>query len=329
MSSLKKNITNKSVINNKKKNSGHIELSSDSESYPEQESESGSESETEIEEKCNNKTLKKKSIITKNNDIDTKKNLTKAINNISNISKDFISSIETWKELTSEKINQIISDIDSKTLEYNELIIKKEKEYDDKEKNLIEKYKNKEKELDEKYKNKEKDFDEKYKTKKQEVQQQFKIEAKELEQQAKNSKIETEQQLREFQINACNEIAIKNEYKLISLNEYEKNQQELKNVKDKLEEFEKSFNDKLVEKIELEKLILQDKLKQDSMTKDLNHKAEIAELIAQNKQQLKEIEFLNKLIVNLTNEVSEQRNLTKEIAKASSKAQINQSFNKD
>ena len=103
----------------------------------------------------------------------------------------------------------------------------------------------------------------------------------------------------------------------------------MKNVKDKLEEFEKSFNDKLVKKIELEKLILQDKLKQDSMTKDLNHKAEIAELIAQNKQQLKEIEFLNKLIVNLTNEVSEQRNLTKEIAKASSKAKINQSFNKD
>jgi dynactin complex subunit len=65
------------------------------------------------------------------------------------------------------------------------------------------------------------------------------------------------------------------------------------------------------------------------VTKDLNHKAETAELIAQNKQQLKEIEFLNKLIANLTNEVSEQRNLTKEIAKASSKAQINQSFTKD
>jgi hypothetical protein len=327
MSMSRKNISNKNTIDSKKKNT-LLELSSESENNSEDESGIDSESDKEI--KSNNKSNQKRTFIkSKNSDFDNKKALAKAINNMSGISKDFMSSIEAWKEITSDKIGQIINDIETKTNEYNELIVKKEKEYDEKEKILIEKYKSQDKELDEKYKNKEKELDEKYKTKKQEIHQQFKIEAKELEQQSKNSKIETEQQLKEFQINACNEIAIKNDYKLVSLNEYEKMQQELKNTKDKLEEFEKSFNDKLIEKIELEKIILHEKLKQDFVTKDLNHKAETAELIAQNKQQLKEIEFLNKLIANLTNEVSEQRNLTKEIAKASSKAQINQSFTKD
>lgn len=329
----KKVVPNKKTTITKKKNSDVLETSDDSEndnnSNLESDSESESESDSEIETK-RKKTSKKNIIInSKVNTIDNKIILSKALDGLNDISKKFISSIDTWKEITTDKINQIVLETETKTKEYNDLIEKKEKEFDDKEKALLERYKNKEKDLDEKYKNKEKDLDEKYKTKKQDIHHQFKVEAKELEQQAKNSKIETEQKLKEFQINACTEIATKNDYKLVSLNDYEKHQHELKNIKDKFEDLEKSFNDKLIEKIESEKLLLQEKLKQDSMTKDLNHKAEIAELIAQNKQQLKEIEFLNKLITNLTNEVSEQRNLTKEIAKASAKAQINQSFTKD
>lgn len=318
----KLNKKNSTISDNENNSGSEIELISDSDS----ELESYSELEYEVKKK-----QKKNKIYTnsKVNIIDNKIILSKALIGLTDISKKFISSIDTWKEITTDKINQINTDIELKTKEYNDLIEKKEKEFDIKEKELLEKYKNKEKDLDEKYKNKEKEFDEKYRLKKQEVQQQFKIETKELEQQTKNNKIETEQQLKVFQINACAEIAAKNDYKLVSLNDYEKHQQELKNIKDKFEDLEKSFNDKLIEKIESEKIILQEKLKQDSMTKDLNHKAEIAELIAQNKQQIKEIEFLNKLIINLTNEVSEQRNLTKEIAKASAKAQINQSFGKD
>lgn len=264
-----------------------------------------------------------------NDNVENRKVLSKTLEDINNVSKKFISSIDVWTDITLEKINQIVSDIETKTNEYNQLIIKKEKEYEEliikKEKEYNELIVKKEKEYDDK----EKIFSEKYISKKQELKHQHKIETEELKQQLKNIKIDTAQEIKEFKINACNEIAIKNDYKLVSLNEYEKHEHELKNIKDKLEEYEKSFNDKLIEKIETEKILLQEKQKQDLITKELNNKANNADLIAQNKHQLKEIEFLNKQIINLTNEVSEQRNLTKEIAKASSKAQINQSFNKD
>ncbi len=243
---------------------------------------------------------------------------TKALNNFANVSKDLNIAIDFWKEITTDKIQEIIIQIESKKKEYNELIENMEKEYLQKEKDLSDKYKDKEKNFETKYNNIKNDF-----------LLELNNNKKENEQKIKNLKIDTEQELKEFQIQACEEIAIKNDYKLISLNEYEKIESELKVTKDKLIENENSFNDRVLEKIELEKQILQDKLKQDNLTKDLNHKAEIAELIAQNKQQIKEIEFLNKQIDNLTNEVSEQRNLTKEIAKASSKAQITQSFSKE
>ena len=187
----------------------------------------------------------------------------------------------------------------------------------------------KEKELEDIYKNKEIALEEKYRDKKSTIIHEHKMKSKEIEQDLKNKKIETEQSLKEFQMLACEEIAVKNDYKLISENDYEKKEQELKKIKEQLSELETSFDNKILEKIEIEKMLFCEKSKQDLLTKELNHKAEIADLTAENKQQIKEIEFLNKLILNLTNEVSEQRNLTKEIAKASSKSQICQSFAKE
>ena len=191
------------------------------------------------------------------------------------------------------------------------------------------KKRNKEKELDEKYTNKDKELDEKYKNKKKDLQQEHKRYCTEIEQDCKNKQIETAQQLKEYQIEACEKIASENNYNLIAIKDYEKILSERDFSLEKLAEYELSSANLIKEKIEMEKITLQEKLKQDTIMIDLNHKAEIADLKAQTKQQLKEIEFLNKLIMNLTNEVSEQRNLTKEIAIASSKSQITQSFTKD
>jgi urease gamma subunit len=58
----------------------------------------------------------------------------------------------------------------------------------------------------------------------------------------------------------------------------------------------------------------------------LEHKATIASLQAQVEQQVKEIRVLNETISGLKHELSEQRNLTKEVAQASSKSQISQNF---
>ena len=58
----------------------------------------------------------------------------------------------------------------------------------------------------------------------------------------------------------------------------------------------------------------------------LSHKAEIASLSAQVEQQVKEIAVLKETISNLKHEIAEQRSLTKEVAIASSKSSIQQSF---
>ena len=59
---------------------------------------------------------------------------------------------------------------------------------------------------------------------------------------------------------------------------------------------------------------------------DLTQKAETASLVAQVEQQIKEIGVLKDTISNLKHEIAEQRSLTKEVAIASSKSSIQQSF---
>jgi 1-aminocyclopropane-1-carboxylate deaminase/D-cysteine desulfhydrase-like pyridoxal-dependent ACC family enzyme len=67
-------------------------------------------------------------------------------------------------------------------------------------------------------------------------------------------------------------------------------------------------------------------LEQALLNKELGHKAHIAGLTAQVEQQVREISVLRETIANLKHEIAEQRSLTKEVAVASSKSQIQQSF---
>jgi len=279
------------------------ECENESESDCESVSNSDSDSDSEDKKKC------------KNND---RIKFTKSLNKIAQIEKDFHKAVESFGKISNGHIIEIIENIETKTKEYEILIELKDKLY-----------KNKEKELDEKYTNKDKELDEKYKNKKKDLQQEHKRYCTELDQDYKNKQIETVQQLKEYQIEACEKIASENNYNLIAIKDYEKILSERDSSLEKLAEYELSSANLIKEKIEMEKLNIQEKLKQDTIVINLNHKAEIADSKAQINQQLKEIEFLNKLILNLTNEVSEQRNLTKEIAIASSKSQITQSFTKD
>lgn len=64
-------------------------------------------------------------------------------------------------------------------------------------------------------------------------------------------------------------------------------------------------------------------------TMELTHKANNAQLVAQVEQQKKEISVLNSTIENLKNEIKEQRELTKQVAMASSKSQITQTIGKN
>lgn len=94
-------------------------------------------------------------------------------------------------------------------------------------------------------------------------------------------------------------------------------------------ELKKNFDKQSSQAREEEKAKCQAKLDIDTKTLDLTHKANNATLNAQVEQQKKEILVLNSTIENLKSELKEQRALTKEVAQASAKGQINQTIGKN
>jgi hypothetical protein len=150
-----------------------------------------------------------------------------------------------------------------------------------------------------------------------------------LENEFKNNQIETKQRLNEFKIKACEELVKDYNMQVIKNEDLYKLKSDLTVLQKELSEVNKSFDDKLRNDVEKEKQFYTSKLQQETSTLTLNHKAQIAELSAQCAQQKKEIEMLNRTIENLKHEVAEQRTLTKEVAIASSKAQITQQIGRE
>jgi hypothetical protein len=150
-----------------------------------------------------------------------------------------------------------------------------------------------------------------------------------LENEFKNNQIETNQKLNEFKIKACQEIASEHNMTVIKKEDYNKLQSDISVLHNELGEFKATFESKLHSELEKEKTYYVNKLKHEMSTLDLTHKAQCAELKAQCDQQKREIDILNKTIDNLKHEIAEQRNLTKEVAIAGSRAQITQKIGKD
>ena len=145
-----------------------------------------------------------------------------------------------------------------------------------------------------------------------------------LETDFKNKQIQTAQQLNEFKQKACEEIAKQYNLMLVKKEDYEELETKANTANDSLQELENTFDDKLKSGIDHERNAFKNQQDQRVSILDLTHKAATARLEAQCDQQKKEIEILNKTIDNLKHEIAEQRNLTKEVAQASSKAQIKQ-----
>ena len=116
---------------------------------------------------------------------------------------------------------------------------------------------------------------------------------------------------------------------LIKKDDYTKLITDVSTINNELDNFKQTFEDKLSSQLEKERQHYNSKLQSEIATRDLTHKAQSAELKAQCDQQKKEIEVLNKAIENFKHEIAEQRNLTKEVAIAGSRAQITQKIGKD
>jgi len=93
-------------------------------------------------------------------------------------------------------------------------------------------------------------------------------------------------------------------------------------------ELKKTFDKQCNQIREEEKVKYQNQLKNDTLTMDLTHKATNAAITAQVDQQKREIQVLCNTIENLKSELREQRELTKQVAQASAKSPIQQSFGK-
>jgi hypothetical protein len=154
----------------------------------------------------------------------------------------------------------------------------------------------------------------------------YKAKCLQLENDFNNSKLDTMQKIREFQLEACEEFASSHEQMLIKKEEHTKMSETIETLTEKVTSLEEKMAEEIESAIKKEKQLHHIQLKQELNTMELNHKAITAELVAQTNQQKREVEMLNNTIENLKHEIAEQRNLTKEIAKASSKSQITQSF---
>jgi hypothetical protein len=144
----------------------------------------------------------------------------------------------------------------------------------------------------------------------------------------KNSQIETKQKLAEYKLKACEELAKENGMVLIKSDDLTGLQQSVTKSNGELDTLKKAY-DKDMDKIRAEeKTKYTTQLENEKKILQLNANVTNAEMKAQIDQQVKEIQVLKSQIENLKHELAEQRALTKEVAQASAKAQISQTFAK-
>lgn len=262
--------------------------------------------------------IKKPSVLVKYSSNDSDRiQLAQAINNLTIKSEQFLEAIKSFDSFR-ENIAQLDIQIETKKREHKDLIDNLELTYVNKSKNLDSEYKELNKALQNKYQEINKKLETEYQDKNKQLQNDF-----------KNHQIEVKQKLSEFKVKSCEEIAKEFEMMVIKNDDYKNLISNVQRANQDLEDIKKNFNDQCNNIRSEEKNKYQAQLKLEMTTSELNHKANIAELKAQVDQQKKEIDVLQKTIDNLKHEIAEQRTLTKEVAQASSKSQINQKFGKD
>jgi hypothetical protein len=159
------------------------------------------------------------------------------------------------------------------------------------------------------------DLDLKIESKKQEFQDL----TMSLENQYKDVEIKIKQNLQENKLVAVKEV-------LSGLNMMYIETVEHTRMVSELDELKTNTANQLSAAVEAERSSGKAALTQALHNQSLSHKADIASLSAQVEQQVKEIAVLKETISNLKHEIAEQRSLTKEVAIASSKSNIQQSF---
>ena len=144
-----------------------------------------------------------------------------------------------------------------------------------------------------------------------------------------DSQIDVKRKIAEDKSKQCELYAKELKMKYIKEDEHKVLLDQVQKAVQDYNELKKSF-DKQCDQVRLEESKKYNaQLKNETSTLELTHKANNATLQAQVEQQKKEIIVLQQTIDSMKGEIREQRELTKEVAQASSKAQITQSIGKN
>jgi hypothetical protein len=232
--------------------------------------------------------------------------LAQAINNLTVKGDSFVEALGSFSKF-KETIVELDIQIDSKKREYKELLDRKTKEYQEKSLECQREYDEKKKQLN---------------MTNQEL-------TRTLQNELKNNQIETEQKLRQFKLKACDDVVKEFNMRTIKLDEHRDLLESIARVTKELDDLKKKFDTNCNANKAEEKAKFEAELKRQNIAQEQTYKTATAEMKAQFNQQNKEIEMLNRTIETLKQEITEQRNLTKEIAQASAKSQITQTFAKN
>ena len=242
--------------------------------------------------------------------------LAHAINNFTIKSEQFIQEMKNF-DTFKESVLKLDILIDSKKQEYNKINEALESEYVTKKKHL----ENQHAEMTKKHM-----IDHADKMKK--CENEFADKNKVLTNTYEDESIQMKRKLDVDKTKTCNDFAKALSMKFIKESEHKELLDNVQKAVQDYTDLKKTFDKQCNQIKEDEKVKYQNQLKSDTLTMDLTHKANNAKLVAQVEQQQKEIAVLNSTIENLKSEMKEQRELTKQVAQASSKSQINQTIGK-
>lgn len=242
--------------------------------------------------------------------------LIQAMNNFTLRGEQLIESMKGF-DVFREQIAKLDIQINAKKAEHNEICVQLEQAFSNRKKGLENEYEEQLKMLNNRNLDANKKLELDYEDKNRKLQNEF-----------KNAQIETKQKLAEFKLKACEELAKENAMTLIKTNDLTDLQQRVVKTNTDFENLKKSY-DKDLEKVRSdERARYSSQLENDKKILQLNANVTNAEMKALTEQQVREIQVLKSQIENLKHELAEQRSLTKEVAQASAKSQITQTFGK-
>jgi len=262
-------------------------------------------------------TKPKHSVVVKYNANDNDRvQLAQAINNLTVKGEQFIEAFSSFSKFR-ETLAQLDIEIETKKQEFKELCHNTQKEHEEKTHSLQKEFKEKTHTLQREYEEKNKTLLNTYADSNRDLQNDF-----------KNKQIEATQKLKEFKLKGCNDMA--KEFDMCVMKA-----EDIKNLNDlstktqkELEDLRKKFDSECNKVRGEEKGKFEAELKRQKTEQELTYKTNTAEMKAQLDQQKREVQLLTNTIETLKGEITEQRNLTIEIAQANSKGQITQNISK-